>query len=192
MRGIVLITFIFLITINSYAFEPPYSLDTSHYKNNFEKPKQSKFSKKRYGTYTVMGEGGYLWGYYKGMRYTFNFDCILQSTENSAFSARLGIGYSEAVNDSTVKGSNIFFPLSIHILWGIKNSFDMGAGIYYYKNREVFTPFLFLGFRHQKPKGGFMYRAGADIHLERVRNMNGKDLQKTAVFGPLVGIGWTF
>lgn len=155
-------------------------------------PKRSKFKKQRYSTYTLFGEAGMTYGYYTGLRYSFNFDGILQASDFSALSLRLGIGYTKATNDSTIKGQEIFFPLAIHVFLGEKNDFDMAGGIYYYENRKTFTPYIYLGFRHQNPKGGFTYRVGADIHLERVYDLKGRNLQKTAVYGPLIGLGWSF
>jgi hypothetical protein len=156
------------------------------------KPRRSKFKRQRLGSQTFYLEGGYFYGYYKGLRYSLNYDGILQADETNALSIRLGVGYSQATNDSTVVGQEVFFPVSIHVFFGKKNHFDIGLGGYYFENRQVITPMLFIGFRHQNPKGGIMYRIGADIHLERVYDLKGKDLQKTAVYGPLVSVGWSF
>ncbi len=158
----------------------------------YEKPKRSKFVRKRLGSNTFLGEAGYFYGHYKGERYSFNYDAIVEAQETNAFSIRIGIGYSKATNDSTVKGQEIFIPVSVHLILGRKNHFDLGLGGYYFENRQTLTPFLFIGFRHQNPKGGFTYRFGADIHMERVFDLMGRNLQKTAVYGPLVAIGWSF
>lgn len=156
------------------------------------KPRRKKFKRQRLGSQTLLGEAGYFMGYYEGMRYSFNYDGILQSDETNALTIRLGIGYSQATNDSTVFGQEVFIPISIHLLMGVKNHFDLGLGGYYFENRKVITPFIFIGFRHQNPKGGFAYRIGADIHLERVYDLKGRNLQKTAIFGPLIALGWSF
>lgn len=194
MKRQTLILIIFLSSNCLFAIEPPLVKDTLLIQNSYNYPisKHSKFIHQRLGSHTIFGEAGYFEGYYKGLRYSVNFDGILQSSENNALTIRFGIGYSEATNDSTVVGSDIFFPIGIHLLFGIENTFDIGAGIYYYKNRQNFTPFIFLGFRHQNPRGGFMYRIGADIHLEHVYDLKGNELQKTAVFGPLISLGWSF
>ncbi len=156
------------------------------------KPRRSKFKRQRLASNTLLGEVGYFMGYYKGMRYSFNYDAILQAEESTCLSIRLGIGYSQATNDSTVIGQEVFFPISVHVLFGIKNQFDIGLGSYYFENRQHLTPFIFIGFRHQNPKGGLTYRIGGDIHLERVYDLIGRNLQKTAIYGPLIAIGWSF
>ncbi|MCX7861791.1 MAG: hypothetical protein N2449_02215 [Bacteroidales bacterium] len=156
------------------------------------KPRRSKFKRQRLGSHTLMGEAGMFYGYYKGLRYSFNYDGILEAEENHALTLRLGIGYSQATNDSTVLGQEVFIPISIHVIIGKKNHFDLGLGGYYFENRKDITPMLFIGFRHQNPKGGFTYRIGADIHMERVYDLRGRNLQKTAVYGPLIALGWSF
>ncbi len=156
------------------------------------KPRRSKFKRQRLGSNTLLGEAGMFYGYYKGLRYSFNYDAILQTDESNAFTMRLGIGYSQATNDSTVMGQEVFIPISVHAILGNKNHFDIGLGGYYFENRKDITPMLFLGFRHQNPKGGFTYRLGVDIHMERVYDLRGRNLQKTAVYGPLIAVGWSF
>ena len=185
MRSILLTISCVIIFFEILAFNC-YSLDS------YSKPRLSKFKRQRLGSNTLIGEAGYFMGYYKGMRYSFNYDAILQAEENNALSIRFGVGYSQATNDSTVFGQEVFFPVSVHLLIGTKNHFDLALGGYYFENRQNLTPFLFIGFRHQNPKGGFTYRIGADIHLERVYDLRGRNLQKTAVYGPLVALGWSF
>ena len=182
-----------LVFIFNFIVNDLYSYDFyGDYYGLHEKPRRSKFVRKRLGSNTLMGEAGYIYGYYKGDRYSFNYDAIVESDETNALSIRLGIGYSKATNDSTVFGQEVFIPVSVHLLLGIKNHFDLGIGGYYFENRKVITPFLFIGFRHQNPKGGFTYRIGFDIHLERVYDLKGRNLQKTAIYGPLIALGWSF
>jgi len=183
---IILLLFIFDEVFASF---PPIIYYNNDIPVSIYAPKRSKFVRKRLGSQTFFGEAGMTYGYYTGLRYSFNYDGILQSDDKNAFSIRLGIGYSEATNDSTVKGQEIFFPVGINVFFGIKNHFDLGGGMYYYENRKEFTPYFYIGFRHQNPKGGFTYRIGADIHLERVYDLKGRNLQKTAVYGSLLGLG---
>ncbi|HNV95014.1 MAG TPA: hypothetical protein PKG63_00965 [Bacteroidales bacterium] len=192
VKKIFLLSLLAIIASDIQAIVPISSDSSTLLSNSFNIPKRSKFKKQRYSTYTLFGEAGMTYGYYTGPRYSFNFDGILQATDLSALSIRLGIGYTKATNDSTVMGQEIFFPIAIHVFFGEKNDFDMAGGIYYYENRQEFTPYLYIGFRHQNPKGGFTYRVGADIHLERVYDLKGRNLQKTAVYGPLIGLGWSF
>ena len=192
IKKLTLLLFIVLCIEDIFASIPPMTFSNNVIQYSISTPKRSKFIRKRLGSQTFYGEAGMTYGYYTGLRYSFNYDGILQSDEKSALSIRLGIGYSTATNDSTVKGQEIFFPVGINVFFGTKNHIDIGGGMYYYENRKNFTPYFYLGFRHQNPKGGFMYRFGADIHLERVYDLKGRNLQKTAVFGPLVGLGWSF
>lgn len=190
--------FIFLFLFFTYfisdiqAFNPILNDRLIFQSYSLNVPKRSKFKKQRYSTSTLFAEAGMTYGYYTGIRYSFNYDGILQASEMTGLSIRLGIGYTKATNDSTIKGQEVFFPVAAHVFIGEKNDLDMAGGIYYYENRKEFTPYIYLGFRHQNPKGGFTYRIGADIHLERVYDLKGRNLQKTAVYGPLIGLGWSF
>ena len=159
--------------------------------NDFTKPRRG-FKKRRYGIHTFFAEGGYFWGYYTGERYSVNYDLLLQSRENNALTARIGVGLNNATNNTTYKGNENFFPFGINLLLGRIYQFELGSGAYYYKYREILTPYVSVGFRYQEPKGGFMCRIACDIHLERSYDFIGRNVSKTAVYGPLVGLGWTF
>jgi len=150
------------------------------------------FKKRRYGRYTFAIEAGYFYGYYEGIRYSLNFDLLAQSGENNALTVRLGYGVNKATNDSTYKGDESFVPIGINILIGRKNNFEIGGGIFYYLDRKKPIPYFSLGFRHQNPKGGFMYRVAVDINFERSYDSKDKEIGKTGVYGPIVGLGWTF
>ena len=155
------------------------------------KPRRG-FTKRRYGRHTFFLEGGLFGGYYTGKRYSINYDLLAQSGESNALTIRVGYGQNEASNDSTYKGDERFLPLGINILIGRTNHFEIGFGGYYYMERGIINPYVSLGFRHQHPKGGIFYRIALDMHLERVIDTQGKEIQKTAVFGPVIGLGWTF
>ncbi|OFX32330.1 MAG: hypothetical protein A2X08_03870 [Bacteroidetes bacterium GWA2_32_17] len=159
--------------------------------SNLTKPRPG-FKKRRFRINTFFLEGGYFWGYYTGTRYSINYDILMQSGEKSAFTARIGYGFNNATNDSTIKKDEPFFPIGVNILLGRINQLEIGAGGYYFKYRKIIPPYLSLGFRHQHPKGGFTYRVAFDIHLEYVYNLAGTEISKTAAYGPLLGLGWTF
>ena len=160
--------------------------------NTFIENKRRGFTKRRYGRHTFYVEAGLFGGYYTGKRYSLNYDLLAQSGESNALSIRLGYGQNESSNDSTYHGDEKFIPIGINVLLGSRNLFELGLGGYYYTERGIITPYVSIGFRHQNPKGGFMYRVAFDMHLERVYDAKGVELQKTAVFGPIVGLGWTF
>jgi len=150
------------------------------------------FKKRRYGIHTFFLEGGYFFGYYTGNRYSINYDILLQANERSAFTFRIGYGMNNAIADSIITKPEPIIPIGINVLLGRLNQFELGAGGYYFRYRKVIPPYLSIGFRHQPPKGGFMYRIAVDIHLEHTYNSNGTEISKTAVYGPLLGLGWTF
>ncbi len=171
----------------------PFSeINTSYLQEEHQLDKRRGFKKRRYGRHTFFVEGGYFAGYYTGKRYSINYDILAQASESNALTIRIGYGRNEATNDSTYLGGEKFIPLGINILIGRKNQFEVALGGYYYTVRKILTPYLSLGFRHQNPKGGFMYRLALDMHLERVLDTRGNEIQKTAVYGPLIGLGWTF
>ena len=161
------------------------------YSSELTKPRRG-FTKRRYGRHVFYLEGGYFAGYYTGKRYSINYELIAQSGESNALTLRLGYGQNEATNDSTYLGNEKYVPIAINILIGQRNLFELGLGGYYYTFRKIITPYASIGFRHMHPKGGFTYRLALDIHLERLVDAKGKELQKTAVFGPIIGLGWTF
>ncbi|PIX36574.1 MAG: hypothetical protein COZ59_00350 [Bacteroidetes bacterium CG_4_8_14_3_um_filter_31_14] len=160
--------------------------------SNLTKPRPG-FKKRRFRINTIFLEGGYFWSYYTGTRYSINYDILMQSGEKSAFTARIGYGLNNAVKDSLNDfNQEPFIPIGINILIGRINELEFGAGGYYFKYRKIIPPYLSIGFRHQSPRGGFMFRVACDIHLERVYNTNGTEISKTAAYGPLLGLGWTF
>jgi hypothetical protein len=155
------------------------------------KPRRG-FTKRRYGRHTFFAEGGYFFGYYTGIRFSLNYDILVQSGESNAFTLRLGYGINQAKNDSTYKGNEAFVPIGANILLGRKNLIEVGAGIFYYLERQKPIPYFSLGFRHQNPKGGLTYRVAFDVNFERSYDVAGREIGKTGVFGPLVGLGYTF
>jgi hypothetical protein len=155
------------------------------------KPKRG-FKKRRYGRHTFFVEYGYFFGYYKGPRYSLNYDILAQSGESNALSIRLGYGKNDATNDTTYKGDEEYIPIGINVLLGRSNLFEIGAGIYYYLERQKPIPYFSLGFRHQQSKGGFFYRIAFDVQFERSYDANGREIGKTGVYGPLAAVGWTF
>lgn len=196
---VLIITFVFSLLFNicnaQFSFQQnnnePVKLKESLIENELTKPRPG-FKKRRLGLHTLFLEGGYFIGYYNGLRYSVNYDLLLQSSEKSALTLRIGAGLNKATNDSTVNEDEVFFPFGINLLFGHVNHFELGLGGYYFENRQVLNPYFSIGFRHQKPRGGFMYRIAFDLHLERVYDMQGRNIAKTSVMGPIVGIGWNF
>ena len=198
LSALLIVTILFISNESEAQLAFRKSTPFSEIKNSLSQQDQEQtkprrgFKKRRYGRHTFFLEYGYFSGYYEGQRYSINYDLLAQSSESNALTLRIGYGQNDASNDSTYRGDERFLPLGINILLGTKNQLEIGLGGYFYLERKILTPYLSLGFRHQNPKGGFMYRVAFDMHLERVYDTHGREIQKTAVYGPLIGLGWTF
>jgi len=162
-------------------------------------------------SHDVYLEGGYFIGNYKGSRVSINYDGIVKSYQYLIISLRIGAGYSFAEQKDSLLQQKIIFPMAVHFQltkvntqaggfrrYNVRNIFqkiimktniDIGFGAYNYANKQNLTPFVFLGLRHQSPEGGLMYRLGCDIQLDNVVR---KKSFKTAYYGPLLSVGWTF
>jgi hypothetical protein len=116
VKKIFLLSLLAIIASDIQAIVPISSDSSTLLSNSFNIPKRSKFKKQRYSTYTYLAKQHDVWILYRS-RYSFNFDGILQATDLSALSIRLGIGYTKATNDSTVMGQEIFFPNAIHVFF---------------------------------------------------------------------------
>ena len=112
--------------------------------------------------------------------YSINYDRIIKLTDQLKIAPRFGVSYLPikklALNEDY---GNFRIPLEVNLLWGknpeAKKFAEVGIGLSliqmkieprlfeadrpdYYKFSR--TTFLRLGFRHQRPTGGLMYRAG--------------------------------
>lgn len=175
----------------------------------FQPPVRFKFYYEN--SHNVYLEGGYFLGNYKGPSFSFNYDGIIKTYEYLIISLRIGAGYSFAKQKDSLLQQKIIFPMAVHFQltkvntqagsfrrYNIKNIFqkiimktniDIGLGAYNHANKQNLTPFVFLGARHQNPSGGLIYRLGCNIHLD---NIIRKKSFKTAYYGPLLSVGWTF
>ena len=156
-------------------------------------------------------ESGYFFGKYTGPRFSINYDGIVRNYQYLIFSLRVGAGYSFAKDYKNSSSQGVIFPISVHIQftnvntqaggfrrYNIKNIFqrlylqtnlDFAIGGYNYAKKQQITPFFSIGFRHQNPNGGWMYRLACDIQFEDVFK---KEVFKRAFFGPIISIGYTF
>ncbi|WP_316805127.1 hypothetical protein [Pedobacter nototheniae] len=112
-----------------------------------------------------------------GGAYSLNYDRLFQVSKGLKVVPRVGLSTLQQV---------IIVPLEVNLLISksntSKNFFETGIGVtilkplsgfhgklltvngydYNFDNKTVNTPLIIrAGFRHQKPVGGFMYRAGA-------------------------------
>ncbi|GAB4449783.1 MAG: hypothetical protein Fur0028_05070 [Bacteroidales bacterium] len=162
-------------------------------------------------SHTIYAESGYFWGNNKGAHFSINYDGIVKSYQYLIISLRIGGGYSFAEQRDSLLRQEIIIPMAVHFQltkvntqaggfrrYNIRNIFqkiimktniDIGFGGYNFANRQNISPLLSLGFRHQSPEGGFMYRIGGDVHLDNIIRKNSFN---TAYYGLLLSLGWTF
>ncbi len=114
---------------------------------------QLNFKRKRFAGNTIYAEiGGF--GYY----YTVNYEMTVQSVDRRMMNLRIGAGFMPETEGDT-KATKISLPLLLNLAFGESNQFEIGVGVTYriFIEKEV-IPSASIGFRHQKPFGGFMYR----------------------------------
>jgi hypothetical protein len=146
--------------------------------------------------------------------YSTNYDRIIPLTPKLKIAPRVGFMYlpMEKIYDYTVF-DNIRIPLELNFLWSrnpdAKNFVEGGLGLnlFQVKNavgyqdlktlygRSSFSGVttLRLGFRHQKPEGGLMYRAGVLIPVyrdESSKSRMGDDIFYVVWAG--LSLGYTF
>jgi len=203
MKKLITILFFYVIALNPmFGFKP----DSS---NVSLVPVRFKFYYEN--SHTIYAESGYWWGNYKGAHATVNYDGIVRSFQYLIVSLRIGAGYSFAEQKDSLLRQRVVFPMAVHFQltkintqaggfrrYNIRNVFqkiimktnlDVGFGGYNFADKQNICPFLSLGFRHQSPEGGFMYRIGGDLLLD---NMVRKKSFQTAYYGINLSLGWTF
>ncbi|WP_157255790.1 hypothetical protein [Pedobacter sp. Leaf41] len=147
-----------------------------------------------------------------GVVYSLNYDRIIPISNQIKLVPRLGFEYIPRSNPSVYGKFNV--PIELNILYHQNNSnpnfaeAGLGLGLFSlfndykysmvgditektYKLAKVTT--LRLGYRHQKPAGGLMYRAGILVRLtqdEFSKSRVGDDL--FYVIWPGFSIGYTF
>ncbi|MBC6109722.1 hypothetical protein ACFOG5_21260 [Pedobacter fastidiosus] len=150
--------------------------------------------------------------------YSVNYDRIIPISNHLKLAPRVGFEFLPRTkrNNKTFgeKYGNWSFPLELNLLWGkdqgSKNLFEGGIGLGFFsmikgytldQNEEISTTHyqmakistLRLGYRHQKPEGGLMYRAGLLIRLSQddfSKSRVGDDL--FYVLWPAFSVGYTF
>ncbi len=144
--------------------------------------KQIDFKRKRFAGNTIYAElGGF--GYY----YSVNYEVSLQSIDRRMMTFRIGGGlYSD--EEKGAKASKISIPALLYLAFGEDNMFEVGAGITYriFTENEI-IPSASIGFRHQKARGGFMYRFAFTPTVE----MNDAGYKDIKLWGGL-SLGFSF
>ena len=114
---------------------------------------QLNFKRRRFAGNTFYAElGGF------GTYYTINYELTLQSMDRRVMNLRIGGGMYSDVENGT-KASKVSLPALLYMGFGEANMLEIGVGVTYriFIQNEI-IPSASLGFRHQKPFGGFMYR----------------------------------
>lgn len=116
-----------------------------------------------------------------GVAYSVNYDRIIPISTKLKLAPRVGFEYIPRNKENFQIYGNWSFPLEVNILYGkkedSKNFLETGFGLSLFNLVEGYkqdangkvldtdvkmakVTVLRLGFRHQKPSGGLMYRAG--------------------------------
>ncbi|TAD97719.1 MAG: hypothetical protein EAZ97_12000 [Bacteroidetes bacterium] len=109
----------------------------------------------------------------KSLFFTINYDRIFLQADDWKFSGRLGFFGSGGTD-----GSFIVLPMGIYAMYGKnKHHVELGAGSTYIKgttsafglsdNASTNIPMLSVGYRLQKPEGGFFLSATASLILRK-------------------------
>ncbi len=118
--------------------------------------------------------------------YSFNYDRSFTLTKNIKLASRAGLSFLPDIDRSGRLG-NFIIPFELNLLYGknelSKNFAELGLGITFFEAAKGYyrdtnnidhtvTGFLNVrllrvGFRHQKPSGGLMYRAGLMVPISQ-------------------------
>ena len=203
MKKCLTILFFYILTIQSMFGTMPDSSKTSLL------PVRFKFYYEN--SHTIYAESGYWFSIYNGSHTTINYDGIVRSFQYLIVSLRIGAGYSFAKQKDSLLQQKIIFPMAVHFQltkvntqaggfrrYNVRNIFqkiimktnlDIGFGWYNFANKQNINPFFSVGFRHQSPEGGFMYRISGDILFD---NITRKQSFKTVYYGINLSLGYTF
>lgn len=149
-----------------------------------------------------------------GVAYSINYDRIIPISDQLKLAPRVGFEFLPRKNEYDQKYGKISIPLELNLLWRkqkeSKNFVEAGLGLSLFSlikgynlnqfNERTDTQYqmakittIRLGYRHQKPQGGLMYRAGILARLTQddfSRSRVGDDL--FFVLWPGFSIGYAF
>lgn len=131
--------------------------------------------------------------------YSFNYDRILLTKTLFKISGSVGISY---IPPSFRYNHTFTYPLEINLLYGIRNHFELGIGytpVFNLYKEDIFKiyddysyPALRIGYRFQKPNGGFFLRAGLLLYIgknEFITDYSNYGNNRTWIS---LGFGYTF
>ena len=189
MRGVfILLLIVFTTDLDIFCTNPPLFSNTHLSYNELSKPRP-RFRKNVFAYNTFFVEGCFVNGYYNAQKYSINYDYTAQESNNTSLTLR--IGYEKVRMNSGPDRSQI--PMFVNILFGRKNYFELSGGALYDLSNNKINPVFATGYRHQNPKGGFFLRLNVFITNEKeIDPIQKLELKRIWVFGPGLGLGWSF
>lgn len=160
--------------------------------NSKGKPRKPKFRTTNIGSNFIGTQASLYIKELKGYRGSVFFDFFAESEKRFAITLNIGAGYINASNDSTLTSREVFIPFSSHLIYGFNNYGDVGVGTMYFVERNIISPYFYLGYRYQPATGGFSIKAGIELFLDRLRDRINRDIQKIGLYGPVIGLGYAF
>jgi len=127
-----------------------------------------------------------------GIAFSINYDRMFPLIGKSKIA--LGIGVTSPgrlIDRSTVTG----FPIQLNYMSGLRHHFELGGAINFLTRNSQALLFGRIGYRYQKPTGGFLFRAGVTPLINTITLSTGyKNILEGAGFAPWAGIslGFTF
>lgn len=117
--------------------------------------------------------------------YSINYDRSFNLTKNIKLTPRAGLSFLPDI-DKRDRLQNFIIPIELNLLYGknelSKNFAELGLGITFFESEKGYKTInnidhavigflnvglLRAGFRHQKPGGGLMYRAGLIVPISQ-------------------------
>jgi len=131
--------------------------------------------------------------------YSFNYDRIILTKKLFKISGSIGISY---IPPFVRYNHTLTYPIEINFLYGKKNYFELGIGytpVFNLYKEDIFKiydiysyPVLRIGYRFQKPNGGFFFRTGLLLYFvknEFITDYSNYSNNKTWIS---LGFGYTF
>lgn len=129
-----------------------------------------------------------------GSWYSLNYDRVFYNRKRNALTWRAGLAYLPSSNYFIKSGSMVFLGESNYLRGKAPHFFESGIGFSHWwvfdrDNDRYIRNYLFtrIGYRFQKPGGGFFFRAGATPGIYLERNID----QNYFLWGG-VSLGYTF
>jgi hypothetical protein len=95
-------------------------------------------------------------------KYNITYDRIIYSKQKRNLSAALGAQYLPIRSERMDRVVSI--TPQINYFYGIKHHFETGLGLAYFAKDDFYFP-LRLGYRYQKPEGGFFFKIAFTPHF---------------------------